>query len=113
MQAPAKPAAAVIGLDILYDVLDHRQKSDAAVWLITRQTAAILTDHFCRSGVELVVVEGSFGDVDERAAFLDTLTPITPHIVTLSVSFERPGSWSSRSRRSGASTKSARLPTGW
>jgi thymidylate kinase len=83
-------SAAVIDLDIVYDMLDHRQKSDAGVWLMARQTAAVLTDHFFRSGVELVVVEGSFWDVDERAAFLDPLTTrITPHIVTLHVSFEQ------------------------
>jgi hypothetical protein len=80
----------VVELDIVYDMLDHRPKSDTAVRLRARQTAAILADHFCRSGVELVVVEGSFCDVDERAAFLKTLTtPITPHIVTLCVSVEQ------------------------
>jgi hypothetical protein len=72
-------SAAVIDLDIVYDMLDHRPKSDAAVWLLARQTAAILADHFFRSGVELVVVEGSFCDIDERAECLARLTtPITP-----------------------------------
>jgi molybdopterin-guanine dinucleotide biosynthesis protein len=83
-------SAAVIDLDIVYDMLDHRQKSDGAVWLAAHQTAAVLTDHFCRSGLDLVVVEGTFWDLNERAAFLGALTtPISPHIVTLRVSVEQ------------------------
>jgi hypothetical protein len=33
----------VIDVDIVYDMLDHRQNSDAA-WLMARQTAATLKD---------------------------------------------------------------------
>jgi len=33
----------VIDVDIVYDMLDHRPKSDAA-WLMARQTAATLKD---------------------------------------------------------------------
>jgi len=34
----------VIDIDIMYEMLDHRPKSEAAVWLMARQTAAILTE---------------------------------------------------------------------
>jgi shikimate kinase len=81
--------AAVIDLDVVYDMLDHRPKADAAVWRLARRTAAALADQLWRSGVELVAVEGSFCEHDERAEFLDALTTVVnPLVVTLRVSFD-------------------------
>jgi len=81
-------SAAVIDLDVVYDMLDHRPKADTAVWLLARQTAAALADQLWRLGVELVVVEGSFCNHAERAELLDALmTDVTPLVVTLRASF--------------------------
>jgi chloramphenicol 3-O-phosphotransferase len=80
--------AAVIDLDLLYDMLDHRAKSDEALWLLARQAAAVLADRFWAAGVDAVVVEGSFSDAPKRAALLDCLTTaVQPQVVTLRVSF--------------------------
>jgi hypothetical protein len=80
--------AAVVDLDLLFDMLDHGPKSDEAVWRRARLAAAVLADHFWSSGVEVVVVEGHFWTDTERAALVDHLaTPVRPRVVTLRVSF--------------------------
>jgi molybdopterin-guanine dinucleotide biosynthesis protein len=80
--------AAVIDLDLLYDMLDHRPKSDEALWLLARQASALLADRFWAAGIDAVVVEGSFSDAPKRAALLEGLTTeVKPRIVTLRVSF--------------------------
>lgn len=80
--------AGIIDLDLLFDMLDHRPKSDDAVWRRARRAAAVLADHFWASGVEVVVVEGPFWNNAERAALLDHLTtPVQPRFVTLRVGF--------------------------
>ena len=85
-------AAAVIDLDLLYDM--HHQttgvaKGDQRTWAIARRAAAALTDTFQSEGVRHVVVEGTFFTPAQRAAYLDALTtPVTPRFITLRVGYD-------------------------
>jgi predicted kinase len=83
--------AAVIDLDLVYDMLDHRTgvpKGDEASWLLARQAAAALTDAFLMAGLDVVIVDGSFLTPTERAVYVDALrTPAEPRFVTLLVSY--------------------------
>jgi predicted kinase len=84
--------AAVIDLDLLYDMQHHTPgvaKGDEKSWEIARRAAAGLTDTFLSQGVRDVVVEGTFFTPAERAAYLDVLsTPIAPRFVTLRVRYD-------------------------
>jgi predicted kinase len=83
-------SVAVIDIDVLYDMLDHRPgaaKSDEPAWRIARASAATLADTFFQSGINTVILEGRFFR-PERAAFLAALrTPESPRFVTLRVSY--------------------------
>ena len=85
-------AAAVIDLDLLYDMRQHPSgvaKDDEETWAMVRRAAAALTDTFLSDGVRDVVVEGTFFTLAERAAYLDALTtPIAPTFVTLRVGYD-------------------------
>ncbi len=84
--------AAVIDLDLLYDMQHHTPgvaKDDDETWAIARRAAAALTDTFLSEGVRDVVVEGTFFTPAERAAYLDALsTRLAPKFVTLSVGYD-------------------------
>src|SRR6266540_1839527 len=64
--------SAVIDLDELWLMLDHQlpRSGKQEHWLVARRAAAVLTDEFFHSGVELVVVNGPFFTAEERAAYL-------------------------------------------
>jgi cytidylate kinase len=85
-------AAAVIDLDLLYDMHHHTTgvaKDDEKTWAMARRAAAALTDTFLADGVRDVVVEGTFFTSAERAAYLDVLvTPLAPKFVTLRVGYD-------------------------
>ena len=84
--------AAVIDLDLLYDMHHHTAgvaKDDEETWAIARRAAAALTDTFLSEGVRDVVVEGTFFTPAERAALLDALmTPVAVRFVTLQVGYK-------------------------
>lgn len=85
-------SAAVIDLDVVYDMLEHRTgvpKSDDASWRLARRAAAALTDTFFAARLHAVIVEGRFFTPAERAAFLEPLaTPVAASFVTLRVPYQ-------------------------
>ena len=85
-------AAAVIDLDLLYDMHHHASgvaKDDEKTWAIARRAAAALTDIFLAEDVRDIVVEGTFFTPADRAEYLDALvTTATPRFVTLRVSYD-------------------------
>jgi chloramphenicol 3-O-phosphotransferase len=83
--------SAVIDLDLLWLMLDHQLLRSGKLehWLVARRAAAVLTDEFIDSGVELVVINGPFFTTEERAAYLRHLRSTADvRFVTLRVSFE-------------------------
>ena len=82
-------SAAVIDLDEIYLMMSGKPMADPAIWMRARRSAAGLVDSFFRSGVEVVILEGSFWDRAERDGILDHLSwHEEPHFVTLLVSYE-------------------------
>lgn len=83
--------SAVIDLDVLWLMLDHQLPRSGKLehWIVARRAAAVLTDEFIDSGVELVVINGPFFTTEERAAYLRHLRSTADvRFVTLRVSFE-------------------------
>jgi adenylylsulfate kinase-like enzyme len=81
---------AVIDLDLLHDMLaTDVPESDDATWALARHAAATLANTFLEEGVAVVVVEGSYNEPRDRAAFARHLdTSVEPVFVTLRVSFD-------------------------
>ncbi len=83
--------AAVIDIDLVYDMLDHAvgvPKGDDRSWRAARRAAAAITDTFLSDGIDAVIVEGRLF-VAERREYLEALeSPIYPRFVTLHVSYE-------------------------
>lgn len=84
-------SAAVIDVDVLYAMLDQRTgvpEADDAAWLLARVAAGSLVDTFLAGGINAVLVEGRFF-AEERRQFLSALrAPVSPHFVTLRVSYD-------------------------
>lgn len=83
-------ASAVIDIDLVYEMLrPPGARKDA--WALVRRGAAALADAFAANGVEVVIVDGDFLSVAERADFLEALRgdPPAPLFVTLRVPFEQ------------------------
>jgi hypothetical protein len=83
-------AAAIIDLDVVYDMLSvARVKDDDAMWLVTRQAAAALTDAFLSAGVDVVIVDGEFLTRKDREAYVRSIrAEVEPRFVTLTVSVD-------------------------
>ena len=81
---------AVIDLDIIEDMLTaDGPKSDLESWTLARHAASRLANGFLKDGVAVVIADGSFNVVNDRAAFEQHLeTKISPLYVTLKVTFE-------------------------
>ncbi len=82
--------AAVIDLDLLYDMLHHdaTPKGDDRTWHVARSGGAALADAFFEASLDTVIVEGRLFE-DERAAFVGHLkTRVDPTFVSLRVSYE-------------------------
>lgn len=83
--------SAVIDLDEVWQMLDHQRPRTGGLekWLLARNGAAVLTDLFFSSGIDIVVCEGPFYTAEERDEYARHLrTPVTPRFVTLTVPFE-------------------------
>jgi len=82
-----------VDLDRLYLMLeDSSPMADPQLWRLARRAAASLVDQFVRDDVALIIVEGTFWTVSERAEFSECLTtPVRPIYVTLHVSVEEAG----------------------
>jgi adenylylsulfate kinase-like enzyme len=83
--------AAAIDLDLVYEMLqsDGRPKASVAKWRRARRTVAGLTDVLLRDGISVVVVEGDFLTVEERAEYVRALrSAFVPLFVTLMVSVD-------------------------
>jgi adenylylsulfate kinase-like enzyme len=83
-------AAAVIDLDLVYEMLEHdgARKDDDARWAQAQRAAAALASRFAKDGVDVVIVEGDFL-ADDRRPFLEALDESAePRFVTLRVSFD-------------------------
>lgn len=88
---PCGGAAAVIDLDLVYEMLEHdgARKDDDAKWARARRAAAALATRFAKDGVEFVIVEGDFLTADDRRLFVEALdASAEPRFVTLRVSFD-------------------------
>jgi adenylylsulfate kinase-like enzyme len=81
---------AVVDLDRLYMMLDHRSPmDDPRTWRAARRAAAALADQFLVDGAELVIVEGTFWTQAERDEFAHRLsTAFDALFVTLHVSVD-------------------------
>jgi len=81
-------SAASVDLDLLYKMIDAGQPMDnPSSWRQARRAAAVLADEFVLTGMDLVIVEGTFWTRAERDEFANHLaTDIRPHFVTLCVS---------------------------
>jgi predicted enzyme related to lactoylglutathione lyase/adenylylsulfate kinase-like enzyme len=81
---------AVVDLDRLYMMLDHRSPmDDPRTWRAARRAAAALADQFLVDGAELVIVEGTFWTQAERDEFAHRLsTAFGALFVTLHVSVD-------------------------
>ena len=81
---------AVVDLDRLYMMLDHRSPmDDPRTWRAARRAAAALADQFLVDGAELVIVEGTFWAQAERDEFAHRLsTAFDALFVTLHVSVD-------------------------
>lgn len=80
--------AAVIDLDLLYEMLEHdgAPKADPALWRRARRVAAALTDGLLQDGAGVVVVEGDFLTAEQRAEFVTALgAAVVPMFVTVRV----------------------------
>lgn len=82
--------AAVVDLDVIADMLRASgPTSDAATWTLARRASASLANAFLKSGVTVVIADGSFNQASDRAAFEQHLDAnVSPLYVTLSVTFE-------------------------
>lgn len=81
--------AAVVDLDLVYEVLADDPKSDEATWSRARRLAGVVAAAAFDEGVAVVVIDGEFWTDEARA---DLVAPLPPGIdaawFTLSVSFE-------------------------
>jgi len=81
-------SAAVIDLDLIYEMFGDDPKSDARTWRTARQTAAALTSEMFSRVREFVIVEGDFWSGDTRSDFISELSPDTTlTFITLGVTF--------------------------
>jgi predicted kinase len=82
--------AAVIDLDVIEDMLTaDGPTADLESWTLSRRAAARLTNGFLQDGVAVVIADGSYNLVNDRAAFEHHLdTKVRPLYVTLKVTFE-------------------------
>jgi predicted kinase len=82
-------AAAVIDLDVVYEMLDHRYPwADPAVWQRARRLQGGMAAASFACGIEVVVLEGAFWTEVERGELSEQLPRgIEPQFVTLRVSF--------------------------
>lgn len=83
--------AAVIDLDLVYEMLEHggAVKASLPIWRRARRDAAALSDSLLRDGVSVVVVEGELLTAEERAEFVTALhSSVSPVFVTVQVSID-------------------------
>jgi tRNA uridine 5-carbamoylmethylation protein Kti12 len=84
-------AAAVIDLDLVYEMLEHdgARKDDESKWARARHAAGALANRFAADGVAIVIVEGEFLTAGDRRLLVEALDEsVEPRFVTLRVSFD-------------------------
>jgi hypothetical protein len=80
--------AAVIDLDLVYEMLADDPKSDPAVWSRTRKLAGAIAAASFAEGAAVVIVEGELWSRQDRADLLGRIPEgIRPTWITLDVSF--------------------------
>jgi shikimate kinase len=86
----AQVRAEVIDLDQVYEsIAGDGPKSDAATWGLARREAALRANALATEGVAVVIAEGSFNALEDRAAFSRHLSPgKAPLFVTLQVGYD-------------------------
>jgi thymidylate kinase len=83
--------AAAIDIDELWAMIDHQKprKGGVARWSLARRGAAALADELFGDGIDVVVVNGPFYQLEERAQLLERIrTRVDVRYVTLTVPFE-------------------------
>jgi adenylylsulfate kinase-like enzyme len=82
--------AAVIDLDVVYEMLDHRYPwADPAVWQRARRLIGGMAEACFAAGVDVVALEGAFFTGADRADLRQHLTSgVEPRFVTLRVGLD-------------------------
>jgi predicted kinase len=81
--------AAVVDLDLVYEVLAPDPKSDASTWSAARRLAGALAAAAFAEGIGTVIVEGELWTDEHRAELLTRIPAgVRTAWITLSVSFE-------------------------
>ncbi|CAN5399670.1 hypothetical protein BH09PLA1_BH09PLA1_34890 [soil metagenome] len=80
--------AAVVDLDLIYEMLGDDPKNDETIWRSARRTASSLASAMTTSGTQFVIVEGEFWTQAARGDLLHALPSTIPvHYITLAVSY--------------------------
>ena len=80
-------SAAVIDLDVVYEMLATGPKSDRATWTLAREASATFANALLSSGVRHVVLEGEYWTESDREPVV-RLSQWAPRFVTLTVAYE-------------------------
>jgi tRNA uridine 5-carbamoylmethylation protein Kti12 len=81
--------AAVIDLDLVYEMLSRGPKDNDIYWRLARRAAAALADSLLEDGVSIVIAEGEFLTAEHREEILNDVNRAEKaKVVTLRTSFE-------------------------